>query len=224
MLSFFGLGSYYMFFENIATEINVVSMVGIAVSVLFVAGVFSVYWFTLIIIIHDDLNKILFIYPFRMKRKTYQFEDIIGFRFKYLNAKINYKSIQLKAKSGEKFLLSDFETANLRIFEASCFKHFELRADKSFRKLTREEHEAEIFASKVFDYEQAKDIKFHLIASILFLIVIGGVSLNEIISNTNNFSRFLLTVFLLCILLVVLIARKLVKVNKEIRRLSLIVA
>jgi hypothetical protein len=145
-------------------------------SFLFISGVVGLIWFTLQIDIDLIADRISFHYPFRFQTFQYSTSEILGFRYKYLNAKVNYKSLKFRTKGDKRtFSISDFETSNLRDFEKFSLEHFDLRTGKAFNKLTDKEKIRELEISKEFDYEQAKDIRFYLGALTLFLTVIISV-------------------------------------------------
>ena len=160
-------------------------------SSLFIGGVFGLIWFTLKVDIDLIADRISFHYPFRFQTFNYQQEDILGFRYKYLNGKVNYKSLKFRTKSDKRtFSISDFETSNLRELERFALEHFDLRNGKEFAKLTDKQKNNEIEISKAFDYEQAKDIRFYLGMLVLFLTAIIFVLtyqiLNKKVTNING--------------------------------------
>jgi hypothetical protein len=106
-------------------------------SFLFVGSVIGLIWFTLKIGMDLSADKITFHYPFRFQKFIYKREHILGFRYKYLSGKVNYKSLKFKTKGDKRtFSISDFETSNLRELERFSLGHFDLRAGKEFTKLT----------------------------------------------------------------------------------------
>ncbi|HEY5745353.1 MAG TPA: hypothetical protein VIU12_04670 [Chryseolinea sp.] len=153
------------------------SSVTIGLSVVFlvilVAALVAIVWLTLRITIDPDRKTITFIYPFRHQSFTYDFNELIGFRYKYLNGKVNYKSLKFRTRSDLRtFSVSDFETVNLRALETFALQHFELRGGKEFRQLTAQEKKDQLRESQYFDQEQAKEIRFYLIVYLVLLALI----------------------------------------------------
>jgi hypothetical protein len=95
--------------------------------------------------------------------------------------------------------------------------HFDLRAGKEFTKLTDGQKKREIEISKMFDHEQAKDIRLHLGILILFLIVIISVLTYQIVAgkviNVNG-----VTIAIGVMLTIeILIIRRFLKIHEEIK-------
>lgn len=171
-------------------------------SCLVVGGVVGIIWLTLRIDIDQIANRITFYYPFRFQKFTYKKEDILGFRYKYLNGKVNYKSLKFRTKGGNRtFSISDFETSNLRELEKLSLICFDLRAGKEFMKLTDREKRREIEISKGFDYEQAKDIRLNLGILIFFLTAIISVLTYQIMAGKlKNVSGVIISIVIMLII------------------------
>lgn len=151
---------------------------------LFIGGVVGLIWFTLKIDIDLLADRVTFHYPFRFQKFTYKKDDILGFRYKYLSGKVNYKSLKFRTKGDKRtFSISDFETSNLRDLEIFALQHFDLRTGKEFTKLTENQKNTEIEISKAFDYEQAKDIRFYLGMLVIFLTAIISVLTYQILTE-----------------------------------------
>lgn len=184
---------------------------------LFFALLGYVIWLTLLIRIDKTLERITFTYPFRFKRRTYHFSEIDGFRFRYLTGRIDYKAIQLKAFDGRKFIVSDFETANLRKIEQFCLANFELLAGKTFRQLDEAEKQEEINKSRQFDISQAKGTRFSLYITTFSIIVwtaalIYGMLTNPTASSTKE--------VIILVLLAVLCTFSILRINKISKQLK----
>lgn len=175
MLGFFSAIPWVGLVEMGVKQRGHLSSVTIGVSVVFViilmAALVAIVWLTLRITIDSERKTITFTYPLRWQSFTYDFDELIGFRYKYLNGKVNYKSLKFRTQSDLRtFSVSDFETENLRALETFALHHFELRGGKEFRELTGQEKKDQLRESQYFDQEQAKEIRFYLIA---FLILLG---------------------------------------------------
>ena len=144
-------------------------------SSLFLASIVGLIWLTLRVDIDPVEHTIEFTYPFRFQKFKYHFDNLLGFRYKYLNGKIEYKSLNFRTKGDKRtFSISDFETGNLREIEQFAIANFDLRGDKDFKKLTDKEKKEEIDWSRQFDFNQAKDIRFYLVIYTLALTFIMG--------------------------------------------------
>src|SRR5690606_12924262 len=113
-------------------------------TILFIPFLFVIIRYAKLIRIDELSQTITFSYLFRFRRKRYLFRDITGFRFKYLNGRMDYKALQFQTTDGQKYLITDFEIANLRELERFCLDHFELRAGRQFQILSEEERQTEI--------------------------------------------------------------------------------
>lgn len=170
----------------------------------------------------DELSQtITFSYLFRFQRKRYHFRDITGFRFKYLNGRMDYKALQFQTTSGQKYLVSDFETANLRELEQYCLEHFELRAGKEFRVLNEEEKQSEINESGTFDLSQAKNIRWYYYAAGLTGLVFAIVLIHGLIKNNSPISARNLFPPIVMIAIPVAIIPRIIRINKRIQKLRL---
>lgn len=216
MLAGFGFIPYKVFFEKHVTEINIATIFSIVMAILFLLGIFSIFWFTLIVHIDKSTQKITFNYPFRFQKTTFDFQEIVGFRFKYLFARIDYKAIQFRTKNNKTFTFSDFETENLREIEELCFETFELRADKAFKKLNETQKRKEIEESRQFDTNQAKEIRFALFAVIVFCLFIIVKSIQEYITIEMLTTKSTLLTISSTIIIFASI-KKLIKTNKRLK-------
>lgn len=217
MLAAFGAIPYLLFFKKGLTEINVATLAGTVMLLLLIGGITAIFWLTLIVKIDIYQKQIIFFYPFRRARTNLKFDEILGFRFKYLTGKIEYKALQIRTKSGQTFTFSDFETANLRDFENHFIEHFELRRGKSFTRLSKKDREYEIQNSRGFDFEQAKEIRFMLFMAIAFCIFIAGTIIKKNIDNSNELS-IATTVGVLTILIV--LTSSIVKLKRTIKTIK----
>ena len=177
MLGFFSVVPWVGLVEMGTNYRGYQSSVTIWLSVVFVvilmAALVAIVWLTLRITIDPERKTITFTYPLRFQSFRYDFNELIGFRYKYLNGKVNYKSLKFRTRSDMRtFSVSDFETHNLRALETFVLHHFELRGGKDFRKLTAEEKKDQLRESHYFDQEQAKEIRFYLIAFLILLALI----------------------------------------------------
>lgn len=187
-------------------------------SSLFIGGVAGLIWFTLKIDIDLIADKISFHYPFRFQKFTYKKEDILGFRYKYLNGKVNYKSLKFRTKGDKRtFSISDFETLNLRELEKLSLLHFDLRAGKEFNKLTDGQKNREIEISKAFDYEQAKDIRLNLGILILFLTAIISVLTYQIITEKVKNVNGVIIAIAVMLTIEILTIRRFLKIHEGIK-------
>jgi hypothetical protein len=149
-----------------------------------IGGIVGLIWFTLQIDIDLIADRITFRYPFRFQTFQYKTSEVLGFRYKYLNGKVNYKSLKFRIRDAKRtFSISDFETSNLKDLEMFSLEHFDLRAGKEFSKLTDIQKTNEIEISKAFDYEQAKDIRFYLGTFTLFLTAIISVLIYKMLAG-----------------------------------------
>lgn len=169
MLVLLGSLPYLFLFEEKFTEANVATITAVVMMILFIGGLFSIAWFTLLIRIDYATEEIVLMYPFRFQKKIFHFKNVNGFRYKYLNAKIDYKALQFSI-CDRIYTVSDFETSNLRQLEKISLKTFDLRGEK-FRKLTDQGKKREVLISQRFDIQQAKDIRFLLILATFFCVL-----------------------------------------------------
>lgn len=208
LLTVFGAAPYFVFFNSQQIRINVATVAAAAMTILFLAGLFSIARLTLFIHIDHTNQIITFTYPFRFQRLTFDFKDIIGFRYKYLMARIDYKAIQIKTKDGRKFTISDFETANLRKFETHALNTFELRSADDFSPLDEEAKKIEVESSREFDFNQAKAIRDLLFIGIFAIVLIIVINFFD---NNGPLSTGKITFYSVLIALVICMIYKLVK-------------
>lgn len=181
ILGLFGAAIFTYVFK---TESRPESWVTPFFSALFFIPFLSVIvWMTLLIRINQGSQTITFIYLFRFQRKSYHFRDITGFRFKYINGRMEYKAIQFQSADGRKFIVTDFETANFRELEKFCLEHFDLKAGKQFRALSEEEKQQEIKKSKEFDISQAKTIRFYFYAVTITTLFFTALAVHKMMKN-----------------------------------------
>jgi hypothetical protein len=159
----------------------------IPLGILFIASVAAIAWLTLRIAIDAERRTITFTYPFRLQSFTYSFDELIGFRYKYLSGKVTYKSLKFRTSGDQRtFSVSDFETANIRELEIFSLNHFELRGGKEFRRLTDREKKSQIRESRHFDGAQAKEIKYHLFVALFALATSSVAMLKAMISSKGT--------------------------------------
>ncbi len=195
---------YNAFIKKDIVTFNIASVIAMIVLLLFLAGLFGIIWLTLIVKLDKESKTITFFYPLRLSSTTIKFENIVGFRYKYLSAQINYKSLQVKTINGQTFTFSDFETKNLREFEKEFLELFDLRTGKSFNKLSQQQKEIEIENSRTFDIRQAKEIRFMLYLVIALLMVVFVKFIQEIIED--EIKNSIMTLILATISVMVLIS------------------
>ena len=188
MLTVFGMIPYIAFIKNGLFELTFVSVIAIIMIAIVLGGLFAIYRFTLIVYMDFDKSQIVFNYPFRFKKDSFNLNEILGFRFKYLSGRFEYKALQIRTNSGNTFTFSDFETSNLRDFENKFLTHFDLRQGKSFDEINKLEKEREILNSKAFDIRQAKEIRLYFFGLIGFCIFCLGLIINKNIENKMEFS------------------------------------
>jgi len=217
ILTAFGTVSYVLFIKKGKNEFNVTSVTAIILFLLMLAGFFAIIWLTLIVKIDKQRRTITLSYPFRLQSRTFNFDEIVGYRYKYLNGRITYKSLQLKTKSGQTFTFSDFETLNLREFENEFIKLFDLRSGKYFTKINQQQKESEIKRSNYFDKEQAKEIRFYLSLALVICVVLIGDLIKRHIKDGTKITT--VTIIAIISLIVTLIATiiKLKKTNQTIK-------
>lgn len=213
MLIAFGTVPYITFVKRNVSEVNIESITATILLLLMMCGSIAIIWCTLIVKVDENLKTITFVYPLMFQSKTFYFDEIIGFRYKYLNARVPYKSLQIRSKSGQTYILSDFETQNLKELENKFLQLFDLRKGKLFSKITQKQKEIEINNSRAFDRIQAKEIKFYLYLAIAFCIVLIGNFLSLYGNNAGKPTAF--SVIFNTALIVILIATlvKLKKIN-----------
>ncbi len=217
MLLAFGTAPYIIFIKKGIDSINISTVIATVLLLLFLAGVYAIIWLTLIVKLNKESKTITFIYPLRLSSTTIRFEKIVGFRYKYLSGRIEYKALQVKTSAGQTFTLSDFETENLREFEKEFIEQFELRKGNSFSKLSQQQKYFEIENSKAFDLEQAKEIRFMLYIVIVFLIFVLATFIKKIIYNelTNPTTTILIATIATPVL--ILTINKLKRTNRLIK-------
>ena len=217
MLTAFSSVPYIVFIKNGLFELTFVSVIAVIMIALVFGGLFAIYRFTLIVDLDSDKSQVVFYYPFRFKRSSFNFNEILGFRFKYLSGKIEYKALQIRTKSGYNFSFSDFETSNLRDFEDKFLIHFDLRQGKSFDELNKLEKEQEILNSKAFDIQQAKEIRFYFFLIIGFCIFLLAVIINKNVDSGIEFSNLSIVGILTILIILIFSVRKLKDIMKIIK-------
>ncbi len=217
MLLAFGTVPYVIFIKKGIDSISIQFVTATVMLTLFLAGILAIIWLTLIVKLDKKTKTITFLYPLRFSSTTIKFEDIVGFRYKYLNGRIEYKSLQVKNSAGQTFTFSDFETENLREFENEFIELFELRTGKGFNKLNRQQKDFEIENSKAFDIEQAKEIRFMLFMVIVLIIVVLATFIKKIIDNKilNPITTISMTTIAVTILIMTI--RKLKRTSRIIK-------
>jgi len=136
---------------------------------LYIAILGYVWFTTLVITIDSEKKQIRFRYIFRFLVRSYNFSEVIGFRYIYHSGRGKNKSLQFKTTDGKKFSISNFETENLLDIENASLKYFSLRADKAFRELSEKERSSEIKRSKNHDLEKAKELRITIGIGIIIL-------------------------------------------------------
>lgn len=177
---------------------GVVAMLLIFIS-LFIGGIVGIIWLTLRVKIDQQAGKISFHYPFRFQTFSYDTKDLLGFRYRVLEGKVPYKSLKFRTKGDKRtFSISDFETANLRELERFALEHFELRAGKEFSKLTDKEKKGEVAASREFDREQMKDIRFYFGSFVLVgAVIVSVLTYRMYTSQVTNTGAALISIVVL---------------------------
>jgi len=189
---------------------------------LFIASVSAIGWLTLRIVIDPDLRTITFTYPFRLQSFTYSFDELIGFRYKYLSGRVTYKSLKFRTAGDLRtFSVSDFETANIRDLEIFSLSHFELRGDKEFRRLTDQEKKSQRRQSQHFDGAQANEIKYHLIVALFVLAFLSVTLLKAMISSKGTKFYVQCTTVVIMTWLAISIRNRIGKLRKIIKEADL---
>lgn len=185
---------------------------------LFIAGIVAIIWLTLTIEFDLAKRTIQFTYPFRFQTFKYSFNDLLGFRYKYLNGQIEYKSLKFRTKGDRRvFSISDFETVNLRDIERFAISNFDLRADKDFKKLTDKEKDEEIEWSREFDFIQAKDIRFYLLLAAGALTFIMGSLIYRIPKEQGTTALTIGFVVTVLFTIIIFTVRRIIKVHERIK-------
>ena len=213
MLGFFSVipwvGLVEMGVKNHGQQSAVTIWFSIVFLVILVAALVAIVWLTLRITIDSVRKTITFTYPLRRQSFSYDFDELIGFRYKYLAGKVSYKSLKFRTRSDLRtFSVSDFETVNLRALETFALHHFELRGGKEFRALTGQEKKDQLRESQYFDQEQAKEIRFYLIAFLILLaLILVEVVRNLLLSEGTKF-------YMLCLFGFVIVATAYLTANR----------
>ncbi|QEC53129.1 hypothetical protein EDD80_10497 [Anseongella ginsenosidimutans] len=176
-----------------------------------------IIWFTLLIRVDKSSERITFTYPFRCKRRTYHFNEVYGFRFRYLRGRIDYKAIQFKTLDGRKFIISDFETTNLREIEQFCFANYTLLAGKTFRQLDEAEKLEEINKSRQFDISQAKGVRFSLYITAFLMIVWAAALTYGMLTKPAASSAKEVVILVLMVFLCTFSVLRINKINKQLK-------
>lgn len=219
MLAAFASLPLVLYNEKEFTEVNTTTVIAITLGALFLIGLVAIVWFTKVISVNTIQRKVSIFLPFRLKTVVCDFDEIIGFRYKYLTARIDYKAVQLKTKDDKIYTISDFETKNLRQYEQFCLKEFEIKGD-NFKNLTSLQKTNEIESSTRFDIAQAKEIKFFLflgyaiLGFVLFMIVENSLKTDIYLTPIKSIAT------LVILILIVAISNKLGRVQRVIKRAS----
>jgi hypothetical protein len=196
--------------ENYVPDSGVVAAI---CGVLFVSSCLAIIWFTKTIEV-DEISSIVKVsYPFRFTSSTFDFDEVQGFRYKYLTAKVDYKAIQLKLSNGKIYTISDFETGNLRAFERMCQNEFELKGE-NFKTLTSAQQKSEIKNSHAFDVEQAKGIRFFLFLGYAILGFIVFMTIKDCNEMGDCFTAIKLVIIMISISLASILTKKLLSIQK----------
>ncbi|WP_161890564.1 hypothetical protein [Pontibacter russatus] len=180
LLCAFGCVPYFTYLdikESGVIETNLSSLAALFMLLLFVGGLVAIVKYAKVITIDEEKQKVIVLHPLLLKRRVYNFSDIIGFRWLAVNARIYYKSIKLKSTEGRVYQFTDFEVRNFRDMERVIHRVFDLRSADSWRPLSKQQRRFEVQRSRLFDISQAEDIilslklGFALITFITFLIL-----------------------------------------------------
>jgi len=218
MMLIFGTVPYILLIEKGVDTLNVVSVTAIVMLLLLLAGLAAIIWLTLIVKLDKETKTVTFTRPFRLRSTTIHFDEVVGFRYKYLSGKIEYKALQVKTITGRTFTFSDFETENLRDFEKEFIKLFDIRKGNSFYKLNQEQKRIEVENSLAFDLEQAKEIRFILYAVIAFCLIFLASIVKKIFDNDiRNLTTTMIAATILTTILVLTIS-KLKRTNRLMKK------
>jgi hypothetical protein len=138
------------------------------------------------ITINGIQNKIIIRHPFLLQKREYNFDEIVGFRWSYLPARVSYKSIKLKSTDGRVYQFSDFEIGNFRAVEKVVLKSFELKSDKGWIAVSDKQKQFELERSKAFDIEQAENIRWYLWSFIILLSLLSLYYVHQSYKNEFN--------------------------------------
>lgn len=213
-----GTVPYVILNKNRIDSFSIQSMTATVMLTLLLAGILAIIWLTLIVKLDKNTKTITFLYPLRFSSTTIKFENIVGFRYKYLNGRIGYKSLQVKTSAGQTFTFSDFETENLREFEKEFIELFDLRRGKDFNELNRQQRDFELKNSKAFDIEQAKEIKFMLFTVIVLIIVVFATFIKKIIDNEIMNPIITASMSTITVTTLIMTIRKLKRTNRIIKK------
>lgn len=183
---------------------------------LFILGLIYVFAFTKTIVLKSDI--LIVKYLFRFKTYECKFDNIDGYRWKYINQPraVDYKSIKIKTKENIIFTISDFEYSNLRELEKMIVDRFALKITKKWIIPNPQETDFEFKKSNSFDIEQAKDIRVVTIVFGLCCILVISFFLFTLVDNARfelKYFIFILPPFLGLFFLV----NKLLKTNKYLK-------
>jgi hypothetical protein len=168
ILFIFGVDPYMSYFKGVSEN----KIITILMSFLFLSSLTAIVWYTQLIYFDLSKKKITLLYPLRFRMTTFDFDDILGYCYKYHTSsrKITTKTILFKVKKGVIFSISSFETSNLREIEKMCLETFDLRSEYNFSELNIRGKESRISASKEFDIKEAKDVKIALLLILVLII------------------------------------------------------
>lgn len=215
MLLAFGTVPYLLFIKKGVDSINIATIAATVIFLLLLAGLFAIIWLTLIVKLDKESRTITFTYPFTLSSTSIHFDDIIGFRYRYLSGRIEYKALQVKTNTGQTFTFSDFETENLRDFEKEFIDLFEIRKGKNFYKLSQEQKDFEIENSRTFDFEQAKEIRFMLYVIIAFCVFVLASFVKKFIDD--EIKNSVVTIIAATMTILILAINKLKRTNRQIK-------
>lgn len=200
--------------ESIFWIILLVSLLFIALQLYFLYIIIAK---TLLITINEELNTVIFFYPFLFKRQIFSFEEIVGFRFTSYQSKSNeYKCIIFKTRNDKTFSITDFETSNFRQIENFSIDNFILTKGKTFETLTTDEREIELNRNNNFDIQQAKDYRFA--CYLIIGLIISIYFIDKYLAIPSRRVGWL--GFGLCVVLLIFSINKIRQANKTIKTYS----
>ncbi|KAA6430772.1 hypothetical protein ACD591_18185 [Rufibacter glacialis] len=202
MLAGFGAVPFFVFAEAIEKgnlELNVATVAAFILLWLFLGGIAAIIRWVKVISFDEDQEILTIWHPFLLQTRRYHFTEIVGFQWAYVNGKVGYKSLKLKASDGRTFQFLDFEIGNFREIEGLITHLFVLRVSKNWKLATPREKALEEQKSKNFDFEQAEDIRWYLrycLGGALISILVHLYVLYEGGSNFNKGSGIFITMIL----------------------------
>ena len=186
VLAFFAIGpyvAYHHIMEAGAIEVEVATVMSSFLTLLFLGGLVSIVVLAKVVTIDEVNKRVIILHPLLLKRRVYSFSEIIGFRWVYLNGRIAYKSIKLKVGNGKVFQFSDFEIGNFREIEEVFLRNFQVRCGKDWRLASEKGKMLLLNRSRIFDFEQAKDIRAYIRLGIVAVAVLKLAILYKIYQN-----------------------------------------